>query len=74
MKGMENEAPLPGTAGMLFAGPGETRALLRAFDWSATPLGTVDTWPLSLRTIVATLLASKQPMFLWVGTGVRSTL
>ena len=67
MKGNESEASRSGSAERLFAGPGETRALLRAFDWSTTPLGTVDTWPLSLRTIVATLLASKQPMFLWWG-------
>ncbi len=50
-----------------FAGAGEMRALCRAFDWSATPLGPVAGWPLSLRTIVATILASRQPMFLWWG-------
>ena len=67
MKERKTEARAAGTTNTLFAGPGATRALLRAFDWSATPLGPVDTWPLSLRTTVATLLSSRQPMFLWWG-------
>ena len=57
----------PDPAERLFAGPGEMRALCRAFDWSKTPLGPVATWPLSLRTTVATLLASRHPMFLFWG-------
>jgi len=51
----------------LFAGPGELRALCRALDWSATPLGPSRVWPPSLRTIVRTMLASRQPMFLFWG-------
>ncbi|HXC25115.1 MAG TPA: ATP-binding protein [Gemmatimonadaceae bacterium] len=51
----------------LFAGPGEMRALCRAFDWAATPLGPAATWSQSLRTIVNTMLASRNPMFLWWG-------
>ena len=51
----------------LFAGPGEMRARCRAFDWSSTPLGPVTGWPLSLRTTVRTLLASRHPMFLFWG-------
>jgi PAS domain S-box-containing protein len=51
----------------LFAGAGEMRRRCRAFDWSTTPLGPVAGWPLSLRTIVSTLLASRNPMFLWWG-------
>ena len=43
------------------------RALCREYDWSKTPLGPVDSWPLSLRTTVSTLLASRNPMFLWWG-------
>lgn len=43
------------------------RALCRAFDWSATPLGPVHSWPRSLRNTVALLLASQHPMFLWWG-------
>ena len=55
------------TAEALFAGDGEMRALCRTFDWSTTPLGPVAQWPLSLRTTVSVLLASRHPMFLWWG-------
>lgn len=51
----------------LFDGPGEMRALCRSFDWSRTPLGPVSGWPNTLRGIVAILLASRHPMFLWWG-------
>jgi len=51
----------------IFAGPGEMRALCRAFDWSTTALGPVASWPLSLRTIVRVVLDSPTPMFLWWG-------
>jgi PAS domain S-box-containing protein len=40
---------------------GETGALIRARDWSATPLGAVDQWPHSLRTAVGIMLASPAP-------------
>jgi signal transduction histidine kinase len=39
----------------------------RAFDWSSTSLGPVETWPQSLRTTVGTMLSSKHPMFVWWG-------
>ena len=42
-------------------------ARMRAFDWSSTPLGPVDGWPVSLRTTVSTLLGSRHAMFLWWG-------
>jgi PAS domain S-box-containing protein len=51
----------------LWEGPGEMRALCAAVDWSSTPLGPVANWPVSLRTTVATVLASRHPMFLWWG-------
>jgi signal transduction histidine kinase len=51
----------------LFDGPGEMRALCRAFDWSSTTLGPSGQWSTSLRTIVATLLGSRNPMFLFWG-------
>ena len=50
----------------LFAGPGEMRALCRAKDWSATPLGPIEEWPASLRTAVGLVLASPTAMIvLW---------
>ncbi|MEO7362091.1 MAG: hypothetical protein ABI120_17300, partial [Gemmatimonadaceae bacterium] len=55
-------------ADTLFDGPGEMRALFRAFDWSTTPLGPTERWSCSLRSIVRTMLSSRHPMFLWWGT------
>ena len=37
---------------------GEVADLIRAMDWSATPLEPRDTWPQSLRTVVDLVLAS----------------
>ncbi|HEX3135655.1 MAG TPA: ATP-binding protein, partial [Planctomycetota bacterium] len=51
----------------LFTDGGETGALMRAIDWSASPLGPVAQWPKSLRTCVRIILTSRQPMFLWWG-------
>ncbi|WP_237481249.1 response regulator [Lichenibacterium dinghuense] len=36
---------------------------IRAFDWTATPLGLVQSWPSPLKTLVRVMLAAKQPMF-----------
>ncbi|HEU4691969.1 MAG TPA: ATP-binding protein [Vicinamibacterales bacterium] len=45
------------------AGGGSTGALMRAHDWSESPLGPPDTWPQSLRIVVELLLQSQFPMF-----------
>jgi PAS domain S-box-containing protein len=42
---------------------GETGALLRAKDWTATPLGDPDGWPEPLKTLVSIMLGSDQAMF-----------
>jgi PAS domain S-box-containing protein len=61
----EAEGPPEETAqSHLFAGPGEMRALCRAFDWSTTALGRVEGWPHSLRTTVQIVLAAQLPMLL----------
>ncbi len=39
-------------------------ALMRAHDWTASPLGPPEAWPQSLRTVVGLLINSKFPMFL----------
>ena len=53
------------------AGAGEMAARMRDFGWTETPLGDLDRWPQSLRTLVALMLASSQPMFMaW---GARRT-
>lgn len=46
-----------------FAGGGQMGALMRAHDWSTSPLGPPDAWPQSLRSVVGLLLTSKFPMF-----------
>lgn len=48
-------------------GGGEMGALMRAFDWSKTPLGPVETWSLTLRMMVNFLLANRFPALLWWG-------
>ncbi|HLG63549.1 MAG TPA: ATP-binding protein [Ktedonosporobacter sp.] len=49
------------------AGGGEMGARIRAMNWSATPLGPVESWPQSLKTIVRIMLTSRQPI--WIGWG-----
>lgn len=50
----------------VFPGSGELAQLCRALDWSATPLGPVSRWPVSLRTAVGIVLRSPFPMVvLW---------
>jgi PAS domain S-box-containing protein len=45
-------------------GGGEMGAQIRAFDWAATSLGAPEGWPQPLRSFVALMLASAQPVFL----------
>ncbi|MBD1829726.1 ATP-binding protein [Microcoleus vaginatus GB1-A2] len=51
----------------IFAGNSEMAMLMRSHDWSQTPLGAVETWPQSLRTIVSLVLNSRFPMVIWWG-------
>jgi len=44
-------------------GGGEMGALLRSHPWDSTPLGPPDRWPQPLKTLVAVMLGSNQPMF-----------
>src|SRR3984957_9243744 len=44
---------------------------IRSFDWSSSPLGSFETWPQSLRTVVNILLTSRYPM--WMGWGPELT-
>jgi PAS domain S-box-containing protein len=48
---------------LAFLAGGETGALMRARDWSTSPLGDPASWPQSLRSVVGLLLSSKFPMF-----------
>lgn len=51
----------------VFTGSSEMAGRCRTFDWASTPLGPVSTWSRSLRTIVAIMLESRHPMFLFWG-------
>jgi PAS domain S-box-containing protein len=53
-------------ASRIFA-TGEMADLVRAFDWSATPLGPIESWGDPLLTCVNLVLGSRHPMFLWWG-------
>ena len=46
-------------------GGGAMGAMLREHDWAASPLGSPDTWPQSLKTMVGVMLASAQAMVLF---------
>lgn len=50
---------------------GEMGKRIRALDWSTTPLGPMDQWPQSLRTVVNILLASRYAM--WMAWGPELT-
>ncbi|MDB5819742.1 MAG: hybrid sensor histidine kinase/response regulator, partial [Rhizobacter sp.] len=43
---------------------GQMGELMRATDWSRTPLGAPATWPQSLRTVVGLMLRAKQPAYI----------
>ena len=56
------------------SGGGEMGASIRAHDWTATPLGPPEGWPQPLRTLVAVMLGSRQPMFITCGFSAMVTL
>jgi PAS domain S-box-containing protein len=55
----------------LLDGPGEVRALMRACAWSATPLGSPESWPASLSAVVRVMLTSRFAM--WMAWGPELT-
>jgi PAS domain S-box-containing protein len=50
---------------------GELGELVRQFDWSTTPLGKIEEWPQSLKSVVRVLLTSRFAM--WMGWGPELT-
>lgn len=54
---MPSKPPNPCSA-TTFVGDGEMAALMRSHDWATTPLGSVENWSPSLRTLVSTMLPS----------------
>jgi PAS domain S-box-containing protein len=62
-----DQSPEQQVKSQVLAGGGETGALMRALDWSTTPLGAVMDWPQSLRTAVSICLHSRFELFIWWG-------
>ncbi len=52
----------------LFAGGGEMGELMRSLDWSLTPIGAVESWPYSLRTLVSMMLNNNFGMLIFWGS------
>jgi PAS domain S-box-containing protein len=64
-------SPSPTTRTDFLAGGGEMGALMRTHAWSTTPLGRIEAWPQSLKTMVAFILRSPLAMaLLWGEEGV----
>ena len=51
----------------VFQGGGDVGALMRAHNWTTTPLGPTGNWPRSLQSIVRMMLTSRYQM--WMGWG-----
>lgn len=48
-------------------GNGEMAKRIRAYDWAATPLGLIETWPQSLKTALDIVLAHEIPAAMTFG-------
>ncbi|MGE0825413.1 MAG: PAS domain S-box protein [Candidatus Binatia bacterium] len=59
------------TIDVMLSGGGTMGALIRAFDWSSSPLGPVSQWPSSLRTAVNLCLNSHFPIVIFWGPELR---
>ncbi|WP_071361933.1 hybrid sensor histidine kinase/response regulator [Massilia timonae] len=65
---MKQEPATPSEWLPFLSGGGMMGAMMRAHDWSASPLGSPRQWPQALRTVVGLMLNSKFPMFVaWGG-------
>lgn len=50
------------------AGGGEMGARIRAYDWASSPIGSPETWPQTLKTVVRLALSTRHPIFIFWGT------
>lgn len=48
-------------------GGGEMGERIRNFNWASTSVGSIESWPQSLKTTISIIINSKFPMFLWWG-------
>ena len=52
-------------------GGGEAAEIIAGFDWAATPLGPIESWPASLKSTIALILRSPVPIVtLWGEDGI----
>ena len=56
-----------GSGSEILTGGGELGSLMRAFDWTASPFGPVETWHQSLKTVTKIMLGSRYPIVIWYG-------
>jgi PAS domain S-box-containing protein len=54
-------------AANLIPGSGEMADRIRSFDWGSTRVGPIDSWPISLRLAVGTMLECQVPMYIGWG-------
>ena len=66
----ETLSAAPRADGSFLSGGGDVGELMRAHDWTSSPLGPPASWPQSLRSVVGLLLNSKFPMFVAWGEGL----
>ena len=52
-------------------GGGEAAEIIASFDWAATPLGPIETWPAGFKSAIALILRSPVPIVtLWGEDGI----
>jgi signal transduction histidine kinase/DNA-binding response OmpR family regulator len=57
---------ISGAAADIFVSGGDMGALMRSMDWSRTPVGSVETWPSSLKALLRLILSSESQLcVLW---------
>jgi PAS domain S-box-containing protein len=53
------------------SGGGEAAEIIASLDWAATPLGSIDSWPASLKNTIALILRTPVPIVtLWGDDGI----
>jgi len=68
LKPETHQEPLPATRKeRLLMDSSEMDKHIRAFDWSKTPVGPMESWSSALRTTVRIMLANRFPLLLWWG-------
>ncbi|MEO8152730.1 MAG: ATP-binding protein [Rhizobacter sp.] len=60
-------APIEPSSPNFLEGTSETATLMRALDWSTTPVGPPEQWQQSLKTVASVCLHSRFPMLIWWG-------